>query len=427
MAPKQKVPDIAFDFFTIAELPDRFKKNEIVINKDYQRGFIWKPQQQIELIKSIESRYSIGVLVLFVNDNGQYEILDGQQRILTVKKYIEDKMDLGNSELKKYGELSTRDKALLDAYCIYYLKLKSHDPETKEEDIVQTFLRLQEGTPLNKAEKINAYRGKFKDLFCEVRETHPLFKFLGTEKRFRWRQLAAELLLVELESDFDHLIFPNLDLQTFKKALKDYESNISTKKERFFKGNLDYLHNSLNLMLTALQPREILAFYLLVSYLRKKKADNTNLVNEFAEFARLFLENLNSFSVYDINPPPNVDRKIFDTYKKYKLEAKVMTTSESIRERFDIVLAEFDRLHPFIIKDEKRLHDTEQKRILFFRQQGICPVCNKAMDFRSNVEAHHGIAHSEGGQTDDLSHAILVHEKCHDKIEKDKKKEPSKT
>ena len=53
----------------------------------------------------------------------------------------------------------------MDSYCIYYLKLKSFDEESKEEDIFQTFLRLQEGTPLNKAEKINAYRGKFKETF----------------------------------------------------------------------------------------------------------------------------------------------------------------------------------------------------------------------------------------------------------------------
>ncbi len=35
----------------------------------------------IELINSINKRYSIGVLVLFINESGQFEILDGQQRL----------------------------------------------------------------------------------------------------------------------------------------------------------------------------------------------------------------------------------------------------------------------------------------------------------------------------------------------------------
>lgn len=82
--PKQKVPDLDWGYFTIAELPELLK-NKIFINKEYQRGFIWRASQQVELIKSIENRYSIGVLVLFINDQGQYEILDGQQRVITIK------------------------------------------------------------------------------------------------------------------------------------------------------------------------------------------------------------------------------------------------------------------------------------------------------------------------------------------------------
>lgn len=188
--PKQTVPDIDFDKFVIAELRGLFKDKKIKINYDYQRGDIWKRRQQIELIHSINKRYSIGVLVLFVNDSGQFEILDGQQRILTIKKYLEGEIELLDTDIIPYRELGVQDKALLDAYCIYYLKLKSHDPETKEEDIVQTFLRLQEGTPLNKAEKINAYRGAFKDTFRKTREEHPIFNYFGTEKRFRYQNIS---------------------------------------------------------------------------------------------------------------------------------------------------------------------------------------------------------------------------------------------
>src|SRR5690606_12362008 len=144
--PKQTVPDIDFKKFVIAELPDLFENQKIKINHKYQRGDIWKTRQQIELITSINKRYSIGALVLFINDDGQFEILDGQQRLLTIKKYLKNELKLIDTEIEPYSELNMQDKALLDAYCIYYLKLKSHDPETKEEDIVQTFLRLQEGS-----------------------------------------------------------------------------------------------------------------------------------------------------------------------------------------------------------------------------------------------------------------------------------------
>ena len=418
---KQKVPDIEWGFWTISVIPQLITDGEIHINKEYQRGDIWRHSQKVELIKSIENCYSIGVLVLFMNDSEQFEILDGQQRLQTINQYLNDKLDLANTGVKKYSELTLQEKTLLDAYCVYHIRLKSHDPKSKEEDIVQTFLRLQEGTPLNKAEKLNAHRGEFKNTFREVRDTHPIFDYLGKEKRFRWRLLAAEMLTLEMESDFNNLVFPSLDLETMVNVLKKYENNISSSRVRFFKGNLDYLSTSLNMILTAFKPREFIAFYMLVSYLRKKKAGNKDLMNELAVFAREFLQNLNSFGIYEENPPEGMDKDIFDKYKTFKLESKIMTTPESLKKRCQIMIDEFTRMHPWIEKDEKRLHDAEQKRVLYFKQKGICPVCGKVMDFRSS-SAHHVIAHSEGGKTDDLSQAALVHERCHVKLEKLKAK-----
>lgn len=414
--PKQTVPDIDFEKFVIAELPSLFENNKILINHEYQRGDVWKHRQMIDLIGSINKRYSIGVLVLFVNDSGQYEILDGQQRLLTIKKYLQDKINLAESDIIPYSELSIQEKALLDAYCIYFLKLKSHDSETKEEDIVQTFLRLQEGTPLNKAEKINAHRGVFKDTFTKVREQHPLFKHIGVEKRFRFRQLAAELLTLELEGDFVNKIFPSLDQATLIETIKKYEKSISPRKVKNFHGNLDILWQSLNYLLTGFKLREVVGFYLLVSYLRHSRAGNEDMKNEIAEFAKIFLQKLNSFSMYDTKHPSGMTKAEFEKYKLYKQEAKAMTTSESIKNRLEILISEFDKFYGVIIKDPKRLHDTEQKRILFFRQQGLCKHCGKELDFRTST-SHHIVAHGKGGQTDDLQHAALLHEKCHSNIE----------
>ena len=415
--PPQTVPPLEFDFFALGDILDYFNSNKICINESYQRGDIWKQKQKVELIESINERYSIGVLVLFTNDTGQFEILDGQQRLLTIKRYLDGTLDLSDTEITPYAELRSREKKLQDAYCVFYLKLKGHDPESKEEDIVQTFLRLQEGTPLNKAERLNAYRGVFKDTFKDIRNSHRLFTYLGTEKRFRFRQLAAELLLLELEGDFVNKVFPSLDINTMISGVKKYQKNIGRKKLQNFKGNLDYIEKSLNMLLSAFQFRDVISFYLLISYLRKNRAGNQNLENEYAEFARIFLQKLNMFSIYDIEPPAGMSKEEFTTYKRYKEESKVMTTPESFKNRLEIMIYEFDRLYPIIHADKKRLHDIEQKRILFFRQKGLCSECNKPLEFRTS-SAHHVIAHAKGGQTNDLKQAKLMHERCHLRLEK---------
>ncbi len=128
--PKQKVPDLEFDYFTMSQIPQLFDQKSIFINDEYQRGDIWTHTQKIELIKSIVKRYSIGVLVLYVNDNKQYEILDGQQRLNTIMQYMTGVLDLSDTDIQIYEEMDTREKSLIDAYCIYYLKLKSHDRES---------------------------------------------------------------------------------------------------------------------------------------------------------------------------------------------------------------------------------------------------------------------------------------------------------
>ena len=191
--PQQTVPSIDFDFFALGDIADMFANDQIFINKSYQRGDVWKYKQKIELVKSINQRYSIGVLVLFTNDQDQYEVLDGQQRLLTIKGYLKGTLDLSDTDITPYDELNSREKRLQDAYCVFYLKLKSHDPESKEEDIIQTFLRLQEGTPLNKAEKLNAHRGVFKDTFKEIRMTHPFFNYLVD---FSYLEVNSHILVV---------------------------------------------------------------------------------------------------------------------------------------------------------------------------------------------------------------------------------------
>jgi hypothetical protein len=426
--PKQRIPDIEFSSFVVAELPALFSSNKIEINEEYQRGDIWKHNQRIELIKSMLNSYSIGVLVLFMNEKGAYEILDGQQRIITIRKYIENTLDLSESDLKKYSELTTSEKALFDAYSVYYLRLKSFDPDTREEDITQTFLRLQEGTPLNKAEKINAFRGEFKNLFRKTRETNNLFKLMGKDKRFRFRLLAAEFLLLELETDFDSMSFPELTLQKFREVIGKYSKKISIKKETFYVGNLEFLHSSLNLILTAMEPRDIISFYLLISYLRKSKADNSNVMTEFSAFAEEFLENLNSFSIYDTKPPKGcmLNKELFRKYLQYKNDARQATSSDSLKSRFKFILQEYERTNPFILKDKKRLHDIEEKRTLFFRQRGLCSYCKKPLDFRQDISAHHELAHSRGGITSDLSKAKLLHDKCHKRLEKELKNKARK-
>jgi hypothetical protein len=181
------------------------------------------------------------------------------------------------------------------------------------------------------------------------------------------------------------------------------------------------MDQSLNLLLTAFKPREVISFYLLISYLRKFSTNKSKLGAQIAEFGKEFLRNLNLFSIYDPRPPKGMSRELFEKYRTYKQESKILTTGDSLEARLEFVLKEFSRLSPVYLADPKRLHDAEQKSILFFRQKGNCYVCGKPMKF-SETSSHHKIAHYKGGATDDLTNAFLFHEHCHRRLEKRLKK-----
>lgn len=419
---KQHVPHLDFGDFSLGSIKNLFDKNEIFINSDYQRSDVWKISQQISLMESIFNSYSIGVLVLYKNDKKQFEVLDGQQRLLTINKYLNNNLDVYNSKVEPYENLSNDDKNYLDAYSVYYLEIKSNN----KDDVVQTFLRLQEGTPLNKAEKINAHRGEFKNIFRKIKDNHELFHYLGDDKRFRLRLLSAEFLHLELESDFNNLIFPGLDIKSLLKSCEKYKNKVSKRKTTFLKGNLDILQKSLGPLLTGIKSREIIPFYLLVSYLRKNKGDNSNLSSELAIFFEEFMREINSFSIYDTIAPKEMNIKDFNNLLIYKTEARKATSSDSIKFRFEFLKKEFKKKNPYIEKDKERLHAIDQKRILFFRQKSICPECDKPIDFNKGASAHHEIAHKDGGKTDDLNNSKLLHMRCHVILEKRLKKQKSK-
>ncbi len=401
------VPLVDFGSFTLGNIPKLFVDEKIKINEEYQRGYIWKHKQKAELINSITHSYSIGVLVLFVNDDGQYEILDGQQRLTTIRDYVNGSLDLSESGIPAYASLSLGDKARLDAYSIYYLQLIGQSPNTKEEDIVQTFLRLQEGTPLNKAEKINAYRGKFKDAFVDIRTNHPVFKMLGPDKRFRLRQLAAELLLIELESDFRTLTFPDIELDSLIDAAISYKDKIDIHKVAHVRTVLDFLYESLFFIVGSFRAREVYAFYMLASHLIHSSSNKAISADLFHAFAKGFLENMNSFSINDQTPPKGMPAAQFQTYKEFKQLSKELTTSRSLKKRIETMLSEYARITTAIQKDPKNLSQIADIRTFYTAQQGFCTECGKEIKFQGK-KLEPVILTDSGGK-------ILVHNRCEKK------------
>jgi len=58
------------------------------IRPPYQREFVYKDKQRDAVIKTIQKNFPLNVMYWCVNDDGNYEVLDGQQRTISICQYI---------------------------------------------------------------------------------------------------------------------------------------------------------------------------------------------------------------------------------------------------------------------------------------------------------------------------------------------------
>ena len=93
-------------FFTVKQLCDGFIWNKeehkglnglggrLIIQPEYQRNYLYAnndSKMEIAVINSIRNGYPLGLLYFNQLDNGMMEVLDGQQRITSLGRFLKNK------------------------------------------------------------------------------------------------------------------------------------------------------------------------------------------------------------------------------------------------------------------------------------------------------------------------------------------------
>ena len=81
---------------SVGECFNRIKDNELII-PDYQRDYVWSTKQQQGYLDSLSRNMPLYGPVINVNmDSGIQEIMDGQNRIMTIYKFLNDEIKFRN-------------------------------------------------------------------------------------------------------------------------------------------------------------------------------------------------------------------------------------------------------------------------------------------------------------------------------------------
>ncbi|WP_086874016.1 GmrSD restriction endonuclease domain-containing protein [Kosakonia pseudosacchari] len=78
----------------ITEAYRDYRAGKFLVNRNYQRKLVWTTKEKQKLIDSILLGYPIPLVLLAQTKNGEYEIIDGMQRLNAIFDFIENKYSL---------------------------------------------------------------------------------------------------------------------------------------------------------------------------------------------------------------------------------------------------------------------------------------------------------------------------------------------
>jgi hypothetical protein len=202
--------------FTVADLAELYPRIET--NPEYQRnGGIWNVDRQRLLIDSIIRGYDIpkiyfrkyAPMLELYGRTIRYSIIDGQQRVRTIMEFLNDGFSLdpetdlvsSNDGLslggKRFSQLYDFETSI--ARQIQKFRLDVVTIETDDTEVIEDmFLRLNEASPLNAAEKRNAFGGPMPIASRKVAE-HPFFltSLKYGNARYRHYDMATKFIYFE--------------------------------------------------------------------------------------------------------------------------------------------------------------------------------------------------------------------------------------
>ena len=71
--------------FTVETVINRLHRKSIVLAPDYQRKEVWGEEKKSQLIESLLLRIPLPSFYVAEGDSGQYEVVDGQQRLSALR------------------------------------------------------------------------------------------------------------------------------------------------------------------------------------------------------------------------------------------------------------------------------------------------------------------------------------------------------
>ncbi len=417
---------------SIEKLTDSWINNSIRPNPEYQRGSTWRLRQQQLLIDSVLRGYPLPRFYFqqkrsndpLGNPQVSLEVIDGQQRLIALSEFREDKWSLfaiddGKVPLppsirrqpapwsgKTFSALSDE---IQEKYLTVELSVVLIDKVTGDE-VRDLFIRLQSGTPLTPQQVRDAWpgnvgpyierlagkgrrRGQYEQLFAAAdrRGTGGRTEDEYEDPALDARQTCAQLLLLLLAKERGRS-YPSLRGSSLNDLYhENTEFDTSSRVARQFEALLDLARQVI-----ALRPPG-----------QTKRAVRKSRIRSLFLFLRLL-----QFSPIDLRRAIRPVAELFWSDNADDTEPSGRVDSAETLERHYLWFVD-ERMAGLRLPelDAQRLFSEEQKAGIWERANGRCGVCNEPI-IDGAAEYDHIKPWIIGGRTE-IDNGRPVHSHCH--------------
>jgi Protein of unknown function DUF262 len=182
--------------FLLPQMKDLVDDSRTVnLRPEYQRRSRWSQKQKSLLIESFLLNIPIPPIFLFEDQLARYEVMDGQQRLLSIRKFFSNQFPLSSLSVLAplngltYAKLPPRTKRTLDRASLSAIVLLRESRTALRDSQTSRVLELRKfvferlntgGKQLNAQEIRNAiYSGRFNDLIVELTRNNLFTRIWG--------------------------------------------------------------------------------------------------------------------------------------------------------------------------------------------------------------------------------------------------------
>lgn len=192
---------------SLPDLVRMINNNALNLSPDYQRDFIWNVRQQSKFIESLILGIPVPTVFLSENDDSTYEVIDGQQRLTTLKRFWNNELELKGLETltehngMRFESLNQTIKNILEnTRTISVVTIgKDSTPDIK----FDIFQRINEGAVRLSAQELRnvVYRGPIIEMLKNLSELEIWMKYFNRNGFTVKRKYDQEIILRMLAMD----------------------------------------------------------------------------------------------------------------------------------------------------------------------------------------------------------------------------------